>query len=193
MTIAPHTDQSMTASDRQRHAIRWANRMLTPDVAVILDTETTDLGGDICEIAIIDTNGNTLLDTLVNPGSRGCWIHPEAHRVHGIDNSMLTGAPSIRTMLTDLLSITAGYRHVLTYNADFDSAVTFRAAHAAGLDLDHLADPGTWGCIMRARSESLGHPEHYLPLNGDHRALGDCFVALAVLRDIAATDQHAAA
>lgn len=45
--------------------------MLQPDTAVIVDTETTDLGGVVIEIACIDAyDGRVLLDTLVNPNSK---------------------------------------------------------------------------------------------------------------------------
>lgn len=177
---------------RRRRAVHWAQRMLIPGRAVILDTETTDLGAEICEIAAIDTNGNPLLDTLVNPDPRGVWMHPDALRVHGIRTDMLREAPSTRTVLQQLADVVAG-RHVLAYNARYDAEVIARAALATGVDLDELDDENTWGCIMRARSDAAGHPDHYLPLGGDHRALGDCLATLDVLRAIAATDLHAAA
>lgn len=34
--------------------------MLEPGVAVILDTETIDLPGPICELAVLDTDGSVL-------------------------------------------------------------------------------------------------------------------------------------
>lgn len=188
MTTALHTELPMTVSDRRHHAIRSANRMLAPGAAVILDTETVDLGAAICEIAVIDTNCNVLLDTLVNPNSAGSWIHPDTHRVHDIDNHMLRDAPCTRTVLNQLLNITAGYRYVLGYNAEYDQSV-IAPARTTGLDQDHLADPSSWGCIMRARSEASGHPEHYLPLDGGHRALPGSLAALDVLRLIAATPE----
>lgn len=81
------------ASDMQLHsaagaAVRFARAMLEPGRAVILDTETTDLHGAVCEIAVIDAaTGGTLLDTLVNPGVP---IQPGAHAVHGISDSEVT-------------------------------------------------------------------------------------------------------
>ena len=47
----------------------WAQRMLEPGTACILDCETTDLDGAIIELAIIDAaTGNTLFDSLIDPG-----------------------------------------------------------------------------------------------------------------------------
>ena len=65
--------------------------MLRPGRAVILDVETTDLHGRVCELAVIDTNGATLFDTLVNPG---CPISPAATAVHGIIDADVTSAPT---------------------------------------------------------------------------------------------------
>lgn len=56
----------------------WAQQMLEPGIACILDCETTDLDGAIIELAIIDAaTGNTLFDSLIDPGGiaiapRGC-------------------------------------------------------------------------------------------------------------------------
>ncbi len=59
---------------------------------MILDIETTDLWGVICELAVIDAHsGEVLIDTLVNPGVP---ITPEAHWVHGIGDDDVVGAAS---------------------------------------------------------------------------------------------------
>lgn len=50
---------------------------------VVIDTETTDLQGQICELSIIDAHGKTLLDTLVRPCcpiSAGAGAVPRPHR-----------------------------------------------------------------------------------------------------------------
>src|SRR5262249_33437697 len=93
-------------------AIRWARAMLEPGTAVVLDTETADLPGPICEVAVIDTDGKVLLDTLVNPGVP---ITSEAHRIHGIGDTDVAGAPNWVQVLRRLLAVTAG-RQVLAYN-----------------------------------------------------------------------------
>ncbi len=162
-------------------AAAWARTMLLPGAAVILDTETTDLYGAVCQIAVADTNGTVLLDTLVNPR---CPIEASAQRIHQITPADLAGAPTFRRVLPDLLTATAG-RRILAYNAAYDHRVLLAEAGRAGANIEHLADDGAWGCVMRARSESLGHPEHYLPLRGPHRAAGDVLATLEVLREIA--------
>jgi hypothetical protein len=86
-------------------AIRFARAMLEPGRAVILDTETTDLHGSICEIAVIDAcTGKTLLDTLVDPGVP---IEAGAFAVHGITESEVTapGVPDWPTVYKRLLRV----------------------------------------------------------------------------------------
>lgn len=50
---------------RSDQAITWARDMLAPDRAVVIDCETTDLPGAICEVAVVDTQGRSLLNI--------CW------------------------------------------------------------------------------------------------------------------------
>ena len=60
-------------------------------------------------------------------------------------------------------------------------------SHRAGLDPEHLEDPAAWRSIAQARSNWLGHPDHYFPLPPTTpRALDQCHAALSVLRGIAA-------
>lgn len=161
-------------------ATRWARAMLEPGAAVIVDTETTDLPGPVCEIAVIDTRGAVLLDTLVDPGVP---IQPDAGAVHGITGADVAGAPQWPVVLPRLLQVTEG-RTVLAYNADFDADVIAADCARYGLGPAHLADPSNWGCVMERRADWVGE-EKWARLNGGHRALGDTRAALGVLRAIA--------
>ena len=49
---------------RSDQAVTWARTMLSPHRAVVIDCETTDLPGALCEIAVVDTSGQILLTTL---------------------------------------------------------------------------------------------------------------------------------
>lgn len=158
-------------------AIRWARAMREPGAAVILDTETTDLDGYVVEIAVVDAaTGDTLLDTLVNPG---CPIQPGARWVHGISDNDVSDAPRWAEVLPDLLRVTEG-RTVLAYNASFDSGVVCRHSHRDGLDPGHLAADDRWACLMGRRSDWQMR-RRWLPLGGGHRALGDCRTAYELL------------
>lgn len=152
-------------------AIRFARAMLEPDAAVILDTETTDLHGAICEIAVIDAStGQTLLDTLVNPEVP---IEQGAYQVHGITDDMVTapGVPNWPTLYQRLLRITRN-RTVLAYNAKYDRGVIAAECHRYGMRRSRLTQPTHWADVMARRSDHA-HTDRWLPNGGGHRALGD--------------------
>lgn len=152
-------------------AVRFARAMLEPRAAVILDTETTDLHGAICEIAVIDAcTGKTLLDTLVNPGVP---IQPGAFAVHGITDSEVSapGVPDWPTVYKRLLRVTKN-RIVLAYNADYDRGVITADSHRHGIRRTRLAERGHWADVMVPRSDHV-HSRRWLPNGGGHRALGD--------------------
>ena len=69
--------------DRQARAREWAQWVLSTPGIVIIDTETTGIGpcDEVIELAVLDTHGRVLLDTLVRPT---CPIDPGAARVHGL-------------------------------------------------------------------------------------------------------------
>lgn len=129
MTITAPTAASCTWSLRGVRSelcaaagVRRARRLLTPGSAVVLDTETTALlDGVMCEIAISDTAGIVLLDTLINPGIP---ITAAATAVHGITNHAVAYAPTAAEVLPRIVQL-IGHRQVLAYNAPFD-----RAGHA---------------------------------------------------------------
>ena len=166
---------------RSDQAVTWARSMLLPGRAVVIDCETTDLPGALCEVAVVDTEGRILLNSLVNPCQP---ISPDATRVHNITDRMVAGAPGFPDALSDLLRVTAG-RRVLAYNAPFDYECLRSGAQRYDRNSEHLDDPDTWGCIMRARSAWVGSPDHFYPLGAAHRAVGDAVAALAVLQAIA--------
>jgi len=166
---------------RSDQAVAWARSMLKPQHAVVIDCETTDLPGAVCEVAIVDTQGCCLLNTLVNPRRT---ISPDASRVHNITDDMVIGAPSFREVLARILRVTAG-RRVLAYNAPFDYECIQSDSQRYDINSQHLADPDIWGCIMRARSAWVGSPDRFYPLGATHRAVGDAVAALAMLHAIA--------
>lgn len=161
---------------------QWAQDMLTPGRAVVVDTETCDFETAILEVAVIDAaTGAVLLDTLVDPGE--VPIHPAAAAVHGISAAQLVGAATWPAVLPELLAATAG-RIALAYNSDFDRSRVLYDCHRYGLDPVHLADPQSWGCVMRMRSLAEG-VENSIRLGGAHRARGDAEAARIILQAIA--------
>lgn len=154
---------------------------------MILDTETTDLRGYICDIAIIRaTDGEVLLDTLANPLAS---IHPEAYAVHGIQDADVTSAPTFAELWPELAMLLAG-RRVLVYNAAYDRGRLIAELARGDQNLDV---PGTWECIMLQHAAWVGEWNEYHGnyrwhklTGGDHRALGDCRAARARLQEMAA-------
>src|SRR6266508_989847 len=104
--IMAHYEDDIAVATDAGAAVRWARAMREPGAAVILDTETTDLDGYVVELAVIDAaTGDTLLNTLVNPGEP---ISDGARWVHGITDEQVADAPPWADVLPKLLDVTAG-------------------------------------------------------------------------------------
>lgn len=90
-------------------------------MAIYLDTETTGLsprqGATICELAIVDERGRTLINTLVNPRTSIPW---QASNIHGITDAMVHGKPTLRDLMPKIRAIIRG-EQVVIYNSTFDS------------------------------------------------------------------------
>lgn len=165
-------------------AVRWARAMQEPGAAVILDTETTDLPGAICEIVVLDAaTGKVLLDTLVQPGEP---VTLGDFWVHGLSDADLVGAPTWPQVLPMLLDVIGGHRQILAYNADYDRGVVCADCARYGLDSGRLADRRRWSCLMDRRSD-WARRRRWLPLDGGHRALADTQAALELLRVMASS------
>ncbi|WP_280381413.1 3'-5' exonuclease [Nocardia wallacei] len=152
-------------------AIRFARAQLEPGATVILDTETTDLYGAICEIAVIDAStGATLLDTLVNPHTP---IQPTAAAIHGLTDAEVTapGVPDWPAVYRRLLRVTRG-RRILAYNADYDHTVISQDCARCGITRTRLTDWSRWDDVMMPRSYHA-RARRWLPNGGGHRALAD--------------------
>ncbi|MEE2061702.1 3'-5' exonuclease [Rhodococcus artemisiae] len=162
---------------------RWAQQILTPGAAAILDVETSGLDGSILEIAVLDAaTGEVLLDTLVFPGPH-ITIEPEAQAVHGITAGDLIGAPGWPEVLPLLVEVIGG-RVVLAYNAPFDRARTLHDCARTATDPGPLADEDRWQCVMQRRCAALD-TDIRIPLGGGHRARGDVEATRALLHLLA--------
>lgn len=158
---------------------RWARTRLRRNDAVIIDTETTDLRGQVVQLSVIDLRGSVLVSTLVNPAIP---ISAAAATVHGISTAELATAPTMGVVAPSLLSATED-KMLLAYNAPFDREALARSFAAAGLPSRWLGIPANWRCLMRLRAQVEGG--RWAKLGGPHSALGDCFAALEVLHGLA--------
>lgn len=168
---------------------------------LILDTETTGLDrrAEICQIAIIDSSGQTLLDTLVKPTLD---IPPGATNVHGITNRMVAAALNWPVVVRDVEEIVAG-RNVVIYNMDYDLPIMEQSGAAHNLPRANWHNKAKFWCAMLAFAPIYGDWNTYrqnykwqklttaaafynVPTVNAHNALGDCLMTLGVCRAMAA-------
>lgn len=168
-------------------AIQWAKHIMELEDVVILDTETTDLHGEIIEIAVIDMQGNTILDQRIKPLG---GINPEAEMVHGISLEYLADCPTFAEVYEDIKQAIE-QKIVVIYNADFD-----RARLEADCDR-HDLEPikFAYDCAMKFYAQYYGEWSSYWgsykwqPLNGTHGALGDCVATLDLIKKMSNANQ----
>ncbi|MEG4595209.1 3'-5' exonuclease [Microcoleus sp. F8_C2] len=170
------------------NAVKWAREQLSLNDWIILDTETTGLDdAEIVEIAIIDRTKETLLDTLIKPSIP---IPPaEVTEIHGISDEMVASAPSFPTVYPRIVEVLK-YKRILIYNAEFDIKILNYCCRFHSLPILKLAKRSD--CLMEwvaqwAGNWSYYHKDYqYVPLNGGHRALGDCTAAFELIKLMAA-------
>ena len=126
-------------NDRNK-AIERAKEFLAGN-PLFLDTETTGLDNDseICEIAIIEADGNVLLNTLVKPMQ---MIPAAATEIHHITNAMVASYPTLAELMPKLEQILRG-REVLVYNSEFDEGMLGQSARLGHCEFSE-ANPGWW-------------------------------------------------
>lgn len=170
---------------------------------IILDTETTGLDNlaEVCSIAIVDSEGGILLDTLIKP-IRG--IPAKATDIHGITNEMVANAPSWRKMSRLVQTLLTMVSHnLICYNSDYDIRVMNQSAKAAGMNVDYGKMPHQTFCAMTEYAEKHGEWSDYhqsyryeklvnaakhfnVNTDGAHGALADCLMTLEVCKGLLA-------
>src|SRR5690348_3280855 len=105
-------------------------QMLRTQPYLVLDTETTGLSdGEICQIAVISSQGEVLLNSLVKPVRR---IPYSTSQIHGITDAMVIDAPNWKDISPRLVEILNG-QQVVVYNAAYDRRMMDQSAEAARL------------------------------------------------------------
>jgi DNA polymerase III epsilon subunit-like protein len=181
----------------------WAREILAQG-AYILDSETTGLdteSDEIIQLAIIDTQGDVQISTLLHPPNPYAVYNKNydsekcAYDIHGISADMLRDAPYLESIYEQLAYITKTGKPILVYNWNFD--ISMLEAMLQRRDLDPLEFNGY--CLMERYAQWFGDIyNHYTgrgryshwsykwkPLNAGHTALGDCFAALERLKEMA--------
>lgn len=183
------------------------------DGLIILDTETTGLGDDaeIVEIAIINQDGDVLIDTLVKPSKP---VPDDVVKIHGISNAMLEDAPSWDVVAPRIAqAVIPTCPHIVIWNKEFDIRLieqtdhihlpaetewspffltTHNSTHCAQIDyMQRYGQRKPDGTLKR---QSLAAACEQLGIMYDsglaHRALYDCQLTLKVIKALAAKDQE---
>ncbi len=115
---------------------------------VVIDTETTGLHRpcEIIDIAILDSIGNILLDTLIKPREA---ISEFIFSLTNIDNAMVKDAQDWPHIKPYVLTLIQG-RDIITYNAKFDRHMMHCSDDMWGLPQTDYHSFGTWTCAMEA-------------------------------------------
>jgi DNA polymerase-3 subunit epsilon len=180
-------------------AIKWARDLLETGAAVIVDTETTGLGEDdeIIQLAIIDLQGNVLLETFFRPTKP---IALEASAIHGITVQRVADAPTFAEFHEKITNLIYE-RDLVAYNANFDQRMMVQTCKSYGLPEFEFAE---WHCAMKNyahfwgehrkngdfRQQSLTNAciQQDIAINGTHQATEDCLLTLELIKTMAATD-----
>jgi DNA polymerase-3 subunit epsilon len=177
-------------------AIAWSQAVLgVPDV-VFLDTETTGLDEDaeIVEVAVVDREGQVLVNSYVRPTRP---IPMGATAIHGIFDHHVATAPQWCEVLPTIAAACHD-RLVIIYNAEYDSRLIHQTCRFNRVD----SFRATYRCAMQAYAcYSAGVPTRgrlrFFKLESaarafslnipNHRALGDALACLGVVRGMASS------
>lgn len=184
------SQSSMLAAARRAKAL--VNNPFT-----IVDLETTGFDGyreRIVQIAVVNEDGETLMDSLVNPGVP----IPNSH-IHGITNDMVEDAPSFADLHPTLTRALNGM-DVLAYNWSFDGSFILGNCKQHKLALPEWTHAdcimelfarfyGEWNSRYKSyRWQELATAAAHFDLSFEgqaHSALADAKMALAVLKKMA--------
>jgi len=113
---------------------------------IFLDAESTGTGDydEICEIAVIGPDGETIVDELVRPSRP---IPQAATEVHGITDEDVEHAPTMRDLEPELEEVLLLDNPCCIYNADFDTRILRQSATSGPL-LDWPIHPSRVHCVM---------------------------------------------
>jgi len=172
---------------------------------LVLDTETTGLNeGEICEIAIIDSKGEILLDTRVKTKNA---IPKEATAIHGISDADVSKSPTWPEIQEIVLDLTNG-QNVVVYNAVYDRRIMHQSDRLWDLMPADYKLLAKYFCCMEAYADYYGDWNSYRGSytwqslgkayklvtrenhTGAHSALADCIACLRVARFLLDTEHN---
>lgn len=182
--LCPYCREEADRAFDRNEASEWAQTILGRSDVLILDTETTDLDGEIIELAIINLKGETVFNHRFKPVTP---VSAGAQAVHGISTDMLANEPRFIEHESSISSLLECAKLVLIYNAAFDVPRLHQTYHMHERELPKFKTD----CIMEQYAAFCGewsdyHGNYkYQPLGGGHSAESDCKAALATLHEMA--------
>lgn len=182
----------------RKSAEQWRREIaeLLETDALILDTETTGINGDVrvIELSIVDLQGNIVFHSLFNPGMPLPEKIPE---LTGITDEMVQGAPYFHEKVSEILDVITG-KCLIAWNSDFDrkwitnelllacqgpAAIGVRWVDAMEMYAFSTGREKKWCKLIAAKNEQeIGDSQ-------EHRSSADCLDTLAVLRRVAGFDK----
>lgn len=184
-------------------AIMWSRAILESGDYLIMDSETTALhNAEIVELAIIDLQANTLLNTRIKPVD-GAKLYEKRNGVAAVDIHKITiealqEAPTF-PQVYEAIKAVLQYKDLLVYNLAYDFPLLNHVCRLHELDEIEI---GASACVMEVYAEFYGQWHSYyesytwqrLP-KGGHTALSDCLATLALIKTMAdseLSDKHQA-
>lgn len=163
---------------------------------LVLDTETTGRypeSSEAVSIAIIQSDGRVLLNTLCHPTSP---IPMEATKIHGITNEMVK---DVLPFPSELVAEIVKERDVIIYNRSYDVPLMNTSTIRAGLPMVNWWTIAHWHCAMEGFAEIYGDWNSYhgnyrwqklstaaafynILQEEAHGALADCLTTLKVCK-----------
>ena len=129
---------------------------------IYIDTETTgfETFDMLVEIAVLDTDGTLLFESLVKPNKP---IPPPASRVHGITDAQVAWAPPWTEVWPQLQEVVKG-RVAGFYNAEFDLKMIRQSCGLTGVSWEYPF--GDDFCVMELFARYYGEMD---PRRGSYR------------------------
>jgi DNA polymerase III subunit epsilon len=137
---------------RQRKAVcRWAHTLMQADDWVLLSTATTGLHSwaEVIELAVLRSNGEVLLHTLLRPQP---LIDPEATTIHGLTEPEVQAVPAFPDIWPELSRIFKRRYTIIAYDVLFHQRVLAFTAGQYQLRLPSLS----WHCLMEQYAHYWG-------------------------------------
>lgn len=158
------------------------------DDFVIMDLEGVQNPDEILEVAVIDLQGNVLINTLVKPTHHVSW---HVSQLTGIDDRLAATGRNLYPTMKRLQKILDG-KTVLTWGTDYDQVLLNSAAEKTKIDMNC-----DFACAQHIHMGVVGSPTQIALYKAcgeedqSHRALQDCKMVLKVLReDIKANQEN---